>query len=306
MSNLFIMDVKSDVTKVLNHLTYNKLKILDPFFTQSIKAVFSTDISMNSILIETQKKSEALRITKKIVSIDSTSIKVYENEGGLSNIENYCVYNISTGFPEEEDLNLVGSINLKNLITHLFSMGQEVVRIGLWDSESDEENYASLVIFSPESVLLENFDYEFEFQDEEEHESEEVLEVDEDLDVEDEIEMDAEIEADDEPLKDDNSVDEVQSLIKDVNIREKKKNEPQEISSLAHAQSLLASLENRYENLQLDYESNNRENARLTQKCKDYEQEIIKITDELKISQDQLQKLQNAINTLINLSQIEK
>ena len=315
MSNLFVMDVKSDVTKVLNHITYNKLKILDPFYTQSIKAVFSTDITVNSIFIETSKKSEAMKLTKKISSVESKSMNVYENSEALSRIENYCVYSVSTGFPEEESLSLVGSINLKNLISHLFSMGQEVVRIGLWDSESEEENYASLVIFSPESDLLGNFDYDFEFQDEEESEVEANLEDETDLegdtDLEDETDLEGETDFE---LKVDSIVEkkiggrddiEEQNFIESVPDQEEQ-SKSQDYLSLKNSESLIASLQNSYDNLQLDFESNSRENVLLTQKCKKYELQISKITGELTIAQDQLLELQNAIKTLINLSQIQK
>ena len=165
MQNLFLIPTMANREKaVYEHIIYKKIRVMDPSLTQSISAIAFVTKNSNKLYIESNQSKQVKKIIKSIraVNHDETQL-IHSNEiSELLEIEGY--YEVSTGLTEKETVELVGEVNLKSVITHLLSIGQDVVNLTIYDSE-DDENIIYISFFSPNSQFLNNFDYYFDFSE---------------------------------------------------------------------------------------------------------------------------------------------
>ena len=135
--------------------------MLHAYYSDLIQSVMIYQNSHNRVYIESEDEKGVSQLTGKMVAIDHESIQNERIDSIISKFENFSIYKISTGFPEEE-IKIYGNVNLKEEILHIFESGADVVTIGMVD-QSNENDFVISSIFSIDSQILSMFDYNFEF-----------------------------------------------------------------------------------------------------------------------------------------------
>ncbi|UYP48231.1 hypothetical protein NEF87_004516 [Candidatus Lokiarchaeum ossiferum] len=162
MHNLYTLNVKSDkIQKVHYNVVYKKINMLHAYYSDLIQSVMIYQNSHNQVYIEAENEKGVTQLTGKMVAIDNESIHNENIDTIISKFENFSIYKISTGFPEEE-IKIYGNTNLKTEILHIFESDADVVTIGMVDP-SNECDFVIISIFSTDSQVLSMFDYNFEF-----------------------------------------------------------------------------------------------------------------------------------------------
>ncbi|MHA1646348.1 MAG: hypothetical protein ACTSVU_01955 [Promethearchaeota archaeon] len=288
MQNLFLIPTMANREKaVYEHIIYKKIRVMDHSLTQSIFAIAFATKNSNKLYIESNQSKQVKKIIKSIraVNHDETQF-IHSNEiSELLEIEGY--YEVSTGLTEKETVELVGEVNLKSVITHLLSIGQDVVNLAIYDSE-DDENVIYISFFSPNSQFLINFDYYFDFSDYSDEEIDGELKNGSEDEIEEDSEEESEGESDDNLKKNfKDYIEDENQQPEDVDDVEKMPEDDLEVESITEVEE---------ETKKEDVDRIKKSIA--TEKIKMQKQEMMELQSKYEKSQIQLRLLSDQISSL--------